>query len=94
MWRKLKDKIDSEMDNLAALQKCGVFEFFGPRPDRREETESLIKWLDENTPPEVLAIAEAITRESNTFLTNKLAATFFNSGSYKFKYQREFKRIV
>ena len=49
MWREIKQEISSKMNNLADMQRAGMFEFFAPVQDRMSETESLIKWLDENT---------------------------------------------
>lgn len=52
-WRKISEKLSLQSNDMAAMQRTGMFEMFAPAEDRRIETEALIKWLNENTASEV-----------------------------------------
>lgn len=53
MLEEIETRLVSEMSDMSKWQFRGMFELFAPAQDRRAETDSLIEWLNENTPSEV-----------------------------------------
>lgn len=50
MLEEIESQIVAEMSDVSKWQFRGMFELFAPAENRRAETESLTKWLNENTP--------------------------------------------
>lgn len=53
MLEEIESRLAEEMSDISKMQFHGMFELFAPAQNRRSETNSLIKWLNENTPSEV-----------------------------------------